>query len=260
MVLFVASCAKNENVTFGGEFLQLPSNFTGIYPRVNDGAGIASGFTVGLAGSQKSSPVSFTFEIDPESTAVENLHYVIDSNTGSIAANSNSGDVPITILDDNIAPGEKLLLVVKLTAGDVALNENYTRGDYTLEVLCGEDGLEIEYNFTNFDNFSGDTFTGEDELKIFNNTPGSYVVEDFSFGSWPGAYGISPPTGTLLFKEKCGTISMNGTDNYGDVWTMTEILESGGPNFTFKYENTYPEFGTVTLTKKDGTNWPPLQL
>ena len=41
---------------------------------------------------------------------------------------------------------------------------------------------------------------------------------------------------------------------------MTEILESDGPNFTFKYENTYPEFGTVTLTRTDGGTWPALSL
>lgn len=261
VILLTASCSKNENVVFNGEFIQLPASFQGLYERVNDGQGTPSGFTVRLVGPQKSSPVNFSFEVvDTSSTAIENLHYTVDSNSGMIPAESNTGIVPITILDDNIQPGEVLVLVVRLTGADVELNDNYLEGEYTLEVLCGESSLEVSYMFRNFDNFANQEFTGEDAFRIFDNNPGQYVVDDFSFGSWPGVYGIDPPSGTLRFRENCGTISLSGTDNYGDVWSMTEILESNGPNFTFKYENTYPEFGTVTLTMSDGSNWPPLQL
>ena len=261
MVLLVSACSKNENVVFNGEFIQLPASYTGLYQRVNDGSGTPAGYTVSLAGAQKSTPVNFTFEVvDSSSTAIADFHYTVESNSGTIPANSTTGEIPITINDDNILPGEVLTITVRLLSADVALNENYVLGEYTAEVLCGEGDLAIPFAYRNFDNFSGDEFTGEDAFMIFDNMAGVYVVEDFSFGSWPGAYGIDPPSGTLRFRENCGTISLSGTDNYGDVWTMTEILESGGPNFTFKYENTYPEFGTVTLTRLDGQDWPPLQL
>jgi hypothetical protein len=260
LIVLLDSCAKNEQVTFTGEFIQLPAVFDAAYPRINDGVNTPSGFIVRLVGAQKSTPVNFSFEVvDTASTAIENLHYVVDANSGSIPANSNEGSVPISIIDDNINPGEVLSLVVRLTSADVALNDNYVRGDYTIQVTCDAD-LSTSVNFTNFDNFADETFTGEDEFRIFDNTPGVYVVDDFSFGSWPGAYGIDPPTGSLRFRENCGVISLSGTDNYGDTWSMTEIIESGGPNFTFKYENTYPEFGTVTLTKADGSDWPSLSL
>ena len=261
VVVLVSSCSKNENLVFDGEFIQLQASFSGLYDRVADGEGVPAGYTVSLAGPQKSSPVNFTFEVvDTASTAIENLHYTIDSNSGVIPADSSVGIIPITILDDNFAPGEVLTIVVMLTSADVPLNDNYIRGEYTAEVLCGDSALSVAFSFRNYDNFAGEEFTGEDAFMIFDNTPGVYVVEDFSFGSWPGAYGISPPTGTLAFRENCGIISLSGTDNYGDVWMMVEILESGGPNFTFRYENTYPEFGTVTLTRLDGQNWPLLQL
>jgi len=259
LVLLIGACSKNEQPTFTGEFLQLPATFDGSYERVNDGNATESGFTVRLAGAQRSAATSFTFEVDPSSTAIENLHYSIDATSGSIPANANSGPIPISILDDNINPGEVLTIVVTLTGGDVPLNMNYTRGEYTIQVTC-EGDLTTSYTYRNYDNFAGAEFTGEGEMTIFDNTPGSYKVTDFSFGSWPGAYSVDPPTGTLLFKENCGVISLSGTDNYGDTWTMTEILESDGPNFTFKYENTYPEFGTVTLTRTDGSNWPKLSL
>ncbi len=260
MILIFGSCAKNEQATFTGEFIQLPANFNGIYPRVNDGVSTPSEFIVRLAGPQKSTPVNFTFEVSSESTAIENVHYVIESNTGSIPPNSNVGDIPISILDDNIAPEERLIIEVVLKDADVPLNPNYINGQYSIQITCDGQDLSGSYSFVNEDNFAGETFTGEGEIFIFNNTIGSYKVTDFSFGSWPGAYGIDPPTGTLLFKENCGTISLSGTDRYGDVWTMTEIIESNGPTFKFIYENTYPEFGTVTLTRTDGENWPPLNL
>lgn len=259
--LVISSCSKTENEVFTGEFIQLPASFSGIYVRVNDGQSTPSGYNVVLVGAQKSTPVNFSFEVvDTASTAIENLHYTVESNSGVIPANSNRGEIPIQILDDNINPGEVLTLVLRLTSADVALNDNYIRGEYTMEVSCGESALAVAYSYINFDNFSGDEYTGEDQFRIFDNTPGLYVVDDFSFGSWGGAYGIDPPSGTLRFRENCGTISLSGTDNYGDSWKLTEILESGGPNFTFKYENTYPEFGTVTLTRLDGMDWPPLKL
>lgn len=259
LLIMLDSCSKNEQVTFDGEFIQLPATFSGDYERVNDGMGVPSGFTVRLAGAQKSSPINYNFEIDPASTAIENLHYTVDATSGTIPANSNVGEMPVTILDDNINPGEVLTIIVVLTDADVPLNVNFSRGEYTIEVSCESD-LSTTYTYTNTDNFTGETLTGEGEMTIFDEMPGVYVVTDFSFGTWPAAYGIDPPTGTLMFRENCGTISLSGTDNYGDTWSMVEILESGGPNFTFRYENTYPEFGTVTLTRTDGSDWPQLSL
>ncbi len=261
MVLLVSACSKNENVVFNGEFIQLPANFIGQYQRINDGIGTPAGYTVSLAGPQKSTPVNFTFEVvDSSSTAIADFHYTVESNTGTIPANSTVGDIPITINDDNIQPGEVVTIVVRLTSADVALNENYILGEYTATVLCGESELALAFAYRHYDNVAGEEFTGEDAFRIFDNMSGVYVVDDFSFGLWPDGFMIDPPTGTLQFRENCGTISFTGTDTFGDVWTMTEILESGGPNFTFKWENTYPDFGTVTLTRLDGQDWPILQL
>lgn len=262
LTIIIGSCTKTENEIFTGEFIQLPLTFNGEYLKQNDGQTVDLGVSVTLAGPQRSSPVSFSFEIvDSLSTAEENTHFTIDSNTGMIPANSTRGPLPIQIIDDNIGDGERLIIAVRLTSADVSLNPNYTLGEYSISVICGESELATEVFYENFDNFSGDTFTGEDELFLFDNKPGNYKVNDFSFGSWKGAYDFDEvPRGTLLFKENCGEISMGGTDQLGDVWEMTELVASGGPEFTFKYENTYGEFGTVTLTKKDGTNWPTLKL
>lgn len=259
LVIFLDSCSKNELPLFEGEFLQLPASFEGSYERINDGQTTPSGFKVNLVGAQRSAPTSYTFEVDDASTAIADFHYVVESNSGTIPANASSGDLPISINDDNINPGEVLTIVVNLTGGDVALNNNYATGSYTIQVTCEAD-LTTTFSYTNTDNFTGDTFTGTGTFSVFDNTPGVYVVEDFSFGSWAAAYGIDPPSGTLQFRENCGKITLSGTDNYGDTWEMTDISASNGPDFTFTYENTYGEFGTVTLTRTDGSSWPSLVL
>ena len=260
--LLASSCTKTENEVFSGEFLQLPLTFTGMYPKLNDGESVDLGISVSVAGPLRSSAVNYTFEVvDTSSTAVEGFHYTVESFSGTIPANSGSAMLPIKVIDDNIADGEKLILTVRLVSSDIELNPNYIEGEYSIEVICGESDLATEFTYENFDNFTGETITGEDALTIFENQPGQYKVNDFSFGSWEVAYGISDvPTGTMLFRENCGVISMRGTDNYGDVWEMTEVVASGGPEFTFKYENTYGEFGTVTMRKKDGSNWPLLNF
>ncbi|NNE27868.1 MAG: hypothetical protein HKN09_13565 [Saprospiraceae bacterium] len=255
-VLFTA-CEKNQAPIFDGEFLQMsantPTNFA--YPRLNDGMGLPSGFTVILAGSQKSSPVNYTFEIDSSSTAIENLHYTLDATSGSIPANESIGEIPITILDDNIEPGEVLSIVINLTSADVSLSENYKTGTHNIQVLC-ETNVLGTYNYVHTDNFTGMDLSGTGEITRFGTSETEYQFSDFSFGAWDAAYGIDPPSGSLRFNENCGIVSITGTDNYGDNWSMTDIFSSGGPEFSFRFENTYGEFGTVTLTRQDGSDWP----
>lgn len=260
-LLATYSCSENEQPLFTGEFLQMvastPTEFS--YPRTTDGMGVPSGFQVSLAGALRSNATNYSFEIDPASTAVDGLHYTLDSNSGSVPANATIGELPITILDDNIQPGERLTIVVNLTSADVTLASNFKRGEHIVQVTCDAD-LSTEFTFVNDDLWMGGPFTGEGTLSLFNEMPGQYKFDDFSFGSWAGVYNIDPPTGSVLFRENCGGVSIDGIDNYGEVWTLTDVFSSGGPEFSFRWENTYGEFGTVTLTKKDGTDWPALSV
>jgi len=88
----------------------------------------------------------------------------------------------------------------------------------------------------------------------------TYKSSDFSFGSWVHCYGASGgvPGGTLTMSDACGVISMTGTDQYGDRYTY-KIDKVEGTKLTITWSNTYGEFGTVVLTRKDGKNWPALR-
>jgi hypothetical protein len=247
------SCSKIENDIFEGQFLQVPAasqNFS--YDRINDGVGVPSTFFVSYAGAPTSSPVDFSFAIDPASTAIENLHYTLDGTSASIPAGEFSGDLPITILDDNINPGEVLSLIVSFTGSSVEFLPSASETTYNISVLCESD-LATTYSFTTADPWMGAPTSGTGEL---TGGDGEYQFSDFSFGTWAEVYQIDPPSGNLTFTENCGIVGINGQDNYGDTWSLSDVIASGGPEFTFRYENTYGEFATVTLVKDDGSDWP----
>ena len=110
-------------------------------------------------------------------------------------------------------------------------------------------------------------------VAISETEPGVYVFDDFSFGSYNVCYnGFAPANwGTLQIirytdtaacdecsqSEECNNFLIEGTDVYGDTWTMT-VEDVSGSELTLSYSNTYGEFATTVLTRPDGSNWPPL--
>lgn len=263
----MSSCFEEPGteILFEGEFLEVEAGTTVTgdktyaYDRQNDGVGVPSGFNVVLASAHKSTDVNFTFEVDTASTAIENIHYELNGNSGTIVSNSSSVELPITILDDNINPGEVWTIVVNLTSGDVEINPNYASGTHIIQVACAApDDIATEYTFVHRNNFTGNEQTGTGSMTNFGSSMTEFVFTDFSFGSWTEAYGIDPPSGNIRFIENCGAVSIAGSDNYGDQWMLNEVLESGGPVFTFTWSNSssYNEFGEVSLTRTDGSNWP----
>lgn len=139
---FTACEDPGTSILYAEEYLELDAatTVTGSriysYLRVDDGQGLPSGFMVNLGAAQSSSPINFTFEVDPSSTAIENLHYSLNSTSGTIQANSSTAELPITILDDNISPGEDVALVIKLTGGDIPINPNYELGTHVVDIQC----------------------------------------------------------------------------------------------------------------------------
>ncbi len=85
-------------------------------------------------------------------------------------------------------------------------------------------------------------------------TVGSYTISDASFGQFACAWGDTPPGGNVRFNDACGKISMNGTDKYGDSYSL-EVVSVEGNKLTFNWKNTYGDSGTTTLTRAGG-NWP----
>lgn len=190
--LFYTSCDEpGTNILFSEEFVELDAatTVTGsklyTYLRINDGVSTPSEFLVNLSAAQRSTATNFSFEIDPESTAIENLHYTVNGNSGTIAANSNIASLPIDIMDDNINAGEKLTIIVNLTSADVTINPNYVTAIHEIQVTCPIDGKYLgDYAVTYVDAtfpFGPATFGEEGKIVTLMEVSGSTSKRMFSY-------------------------------------------------------------------------------
>lgn len=261
---FTACEEPGTSILYTDSFLELDAattvtgSRTYSYLRVNDGQPLPSGFLVTLASAQLPNPVNFSFEVDAASTAVENLHYTISGNSGTIAANSSTTELPIMILDDNISPGEDISLIINLTSGDVAINPNYETATHKIQVIC-ESNLAGVYDYatTNVWCGAGDT---AGSVELIDLGSGTYTFSGWDFGTYQACYGGDAGSwGDLTLSDVCGTLAYNGSDNYGDTWTI-DALDVNGADLTITWSNTYGEGGTTTLTRTDGSSWPDLTI
>lgn len=88
---------------------------------------------------------------------------------------------------------------------------------------------------------------------------GQYALSDASFGGWGAIYGAGEIAVGVGINDICNTINFTGKDQYDEVFTFSN-LQINGATLTFKWENDYGEFGTTSLVRTDGTNWPNLKL
>lgn len=88
---------------------------------------------------------------------------------------------------------------------------------------------------------------------------GVYEISDASFGGWIGLYGVGNIATGVSLVDLCGGIAYDGVDQYGEVFTFTNLIIAGS-NMSFHWENDYGEYGDTTLTRTDGSNWPNLTL
>lgn len=103
---------------------------------------------------------------------------------------------------------------------------------------------------------TGDPLTGTTE--IIEQAAGKYGFADWAFGTYEECYGGSASSwGSLALNDVCNKLSVTGVDPFGDSWEFI-VGSISGATLTATWSNTYGEFGAVTLTRKDGTNWPPL--
>ena len=256
------SCNDEIPLTLQDEYIALDAAKTSLlFLRVNDGQPADAGIRAMLIAAHKSSDINFTFEIQSTSTAQENVHYTVSGTTGTIPAGSSFGELPIEILPDNINPGETWTLDIKITEGGGLQLANDNVVSFKIQVSCPSN-LAGTLDFVHSDYFcTGDPITGTTELKEVSD--GVYVFDDFVFGSWVACYGGGGVAGddpaiTLRMVDICNTISMTGTDNYGDSYEY-KITNVNGPELTIDWTNTYGEFGKVVLTRQDGADWPALK-
>ena len=128
---------------------------------------------------------------------------------------------------------------------------------YNVSVICPSD-LAGTYDFDAVETFCGDTFSGTTTWTALSASPGSYSVSDGTFGAWQSCYPDSWGNGNVRISDACGSLTMSGTDKYGDSYSMT-VISADADVLTFEWVNTYGEFGTVAVKSNDGKPWPDLR-
>jgi hypothetical protein len=206
------------------------------------------------------------FDVDVKGEAASEVEVTATHSSGATAVFANVSSVPATL---NV-PLDELLVTLGLTLEDVAVGDEVVfsfrsaaaSGTFTssetlaIPFSCSSAlAGKMDYVSTNYF-CGGDDLTGEVELT--EDAAGKYLFDDWAFGAYHECYGGPASSwGGLQLEDVCNTISVGGEDSYGDSWEFT-INSIDGAVMNANWVNTYGEFGTVTLTRQDGADWPPL--
>lgn len=143
---------------------------------------------------------------------------------------------------------------------------------YRIPVVCPST-LGGTYDLST-EGWCGNTYTGK--VRFVPDSPGStnYTIQvdldgtfadDFSFGFYRACYGAgtAPPGGGsgLRFTDACGQVGFNSATSspWGDSFFLDDLTVDG-PVLTLSVRTSYdPEAGVATITRTDGTSWPPLR-
>jgi len=185
------------------------------------------------ATSVSSSDRTYGIEVDPESTAVQGVDFMLPSNSVTIPAGSYFGELNVQgIFAGTTADGSELIL--KLT-GNGTPNAEYRLGIFQrcISDLAGMYSMTTTYGFHDFlPNFSTNTI----DVEIVEVEPGLYFVSDFSGGLYSDgpyttAYGTDDTSIDVEFSENCGLISWEGqVDPWGDVIPQDNSVNSVDAN------------------------------
>jgi len=198
----------------------------------------------------------------------EGTDYKLLNSSNSLSFSEDNGykDViqiePIDNEDVSTSPRTILITLTNPSGGSAgfpgpdALNSTY-------ELTIVEDDCPSElagtYDYSTANYFcEGEPITGQATWTKVEQ--GLYEIDDWAYGTYPKCYnGFEAASwGALQLMDVCNQLSINGLDNYGETWSFSSVSVNGA-DLTISWQNTYEnEAGTTTLTRTDGTDWPPL--
>ncbi|MEQ9021436.1 MAG: hypothetical protein RLN82_01590, partial [Pseudomonadales bacterium] len=220
-----ASCFEDPgtDITWeGGSYVELDAATTPSggrdysYLRLSDGTTYESGINVLRVSADASSAVTVSFTIDEStSTAIEGVHYTVSGTSATIESGSWVESLPITVLADNIEPGEVWTLDITLTDASIPLGEKVS-ATATLSIQCPSElaGI-VDYEMLS-NNFGGPNVSGSFEwIELPSN--GVYTWETYTFGSYQTQYGCCEQgrTSVLNITDVCRNLSISSADGYG---------------------------------------------
>ena len=276
LVFATFSCNDDIPQTLQGEYIALDGSKTSLtFLRVNDGLAKDAGIQTKLIAVAKSSPVNYNFEILPTSTAQAGTHYTVGSTSGTIASGEYVGNLPISILPDNINPGEVWTLDIKLTSADLTLASDKA-STFKIQVSCpstlagtfeaSSTGTGGVWNCT--DTWTGTVeweLVGNNDYNVYSSDANNPRSLDYSMGGYWACYGdgatlpSDDTAGDLLINDICGKLSYTGASRWGEIYSFNNIT-ANGTSAIFDWTNDYGESAVTTLVRTDGKDWPNLSF
>lgn len=247
---------------------------------INEGEDINLGFTIDLAQGDVSSMdvVLFYYKGDEAYKAVIETNVTTFPKQYSLTQSDLIAAFAELNAPEDFEVGDQLIVsteltlkngtVIKMLNDDGSTNYGIDVSNSPLfsviqayNVACPSDlGGTYEFSTANIGEPGGGTVAGPVTGTVtFKDLGGGvYDISDGSFGGWEALYGPPGAKGVTLI-DVCNQIKFGGKDDYGDTYTMTNLVVNGN-QISFHWKNTYGEFGDTTLTRTDGTDWPPLTL
>jgi len=263
LVLFfgiITSCEEDKVVYSGSQSLAAFVGTSGSLPVFEVGV---STLKIGVEISSKSSTArTIEVSVDGTSTALAS-QYVINSASLVIPADSYSGEIIVTGNFDNLNVNEVVTLILNLDkVGDATVEPSKSSFALSVYKSCPSNlaGTYVATN-TNMSEPGGGKVAGPitASVKFVEVGVGLYSISDASFGGWTGLYGAGNIATGVKLKDICNQISYSGVDQYGEVFTFSNLVVNGS-KLSFHWENDYGEYGDTTLSRTDGTSWPDLKL
>lgn len=178
-----------------------------------------------------------------------------------IPAYATSASGSITIHNDDLQEGDETFALKIGNANTSNATVASTTLNFTINDCFSDLAGTYNYSTTNCSAPTGESAAGPltGTVTFTQTASGVYELSDASFGGWIGLYGPGNVATGVSFTDLCGTLSYTGVDQFNEVFTITNLVISGS-SMSFHWENDYGEFGDTTLTRPDGSNWPPLSL
>lgn len=209
------------------------------------------------------------FSVDTKGEAVSSVTVYKSYNGGERVEHASTSSIPATF---NI-PVDEAVNGLGITVDDLELGDEITFSfDATASSGTYRSGGTLNAPVTCLSSLAGTydvvTIPWCDNTARFEGTStweevsaGVYSIVDFAFGSYEICYGPGSalPDGDLRVNDVCNTITITGTSQWGEVYTW-RITDISGSDMTIDWENDYGEAGITTLTRTDGSNWPPLEV
>ena len=227
----------------------LPNNtIQKIVTKSNDNQVDQEHVRINLVGAQVNTPIEVELGVDPISTAIEGVHYNMETNKVTIPANSSFVDVPIEILTGNLASDELPDLVLTIIdAGETKISTNYHQLTIAIRLSCPSELAGVYTSVT-----VGSFGTVNYQVTITELEPFTYRISDITGGVYSELYGEND--NPAVFSELCGEITM--TEQADNVFDRAVFTGSGTVNadgtIRISWENEVAELSGITTLTPSG--------